>query len=132
MEAVTAMIDSDALIQFVRVRLDEDEQIAQAAEGDRWVMNAGGDGDAEVYDPTTGDAIAGASIDNRLSEDTAAHIARWDPHRGLLVIRAMRMLLEVWGYGAGTNVHTIRVLALIWDDHPDYDPEWAFPKPVDG
>lgn len=81
--------------------------------------------------------------------DTAAHIARHDPARVLREVEAHRAILArhaatrgsfqlicpvCWTIGRidGADLEgdpwpcvTVRHLAAVYSDHPDYDPEWA-------
>lgn len=119
----------DDLIAFVTARLDEDEAAAQEA-ASRPLGPAWDDG-------------------TRLTA-VARHIARHDPARVLREIAAKRVILARWefaanqvavgavneaaGYGpadpgwplrADSHELDVRSLAVAWNDHPDYRPEWA-------
>lgn len=70
------------------------------------------------------------------TEAEAAHIARHDPARALRQVAAMRKLLNLAEYPCGEDcldhgndehvaqevpgIAIRRILAAIWDDHPDY------------
>lgn len=98
----------DDLMSFLLARLDEDEKTAIA------VFRA-----------------------------NAAHIARWDPARALTEVKAKRHIIE-WCSGAmeageikpGTSwnddaagavlgEHILRIMALVYSNHPDYQYEWV-------
>jgi hypothetical protein len=136
---------------FVLARIAEDEAAASVASPAPWHAQ----GAAEVMLPTPWklrpwrrNALAEC---NNLSLDenraNAAHIARHDPARVLAQCAAMRKVVEDHrpfrlaqtvcqtceekpriGYEAGSDgwpCPTIRALASIWSDHPQFDPAWA-------
>lgn len=126
------------LITFLRGRLDEDER------GARYAMQAGGTG---VWsEPTSGalllegvkgmDGLFGVG-DSRITR----HMAEWHPARVLAEVEAKRRILDEWqrhyvaedvdydrrrtDYNwAEALTLALRLLALPYVDHPDYDPEW--------
>jgi len=68
------------------------------------------------------------------------HAARYNPARVLREVAAKRAILAehqeaasggycelcYYGYGGGSwPCPTVRALASVYSDHPDYDPEWA-------
>lgn len=68
---------TEVLVQFVRARLDEDEQTAHACPGDgEWTAWA-----LEVYGPD-------------LSDEVRTHAARHDPARILREVEAKRLMLD--------------------------------------
>ncbi|GAA3027359.1 DUF6221 family protein [Streptosporangium longisporum] len=139
----------DDLIEFLRARLDDDEQMARAATwceeagvwhakptpygargwpGPRWfIEDALEDGVISHVDPQASD-----------DEDVARHIARHDPDRVLREVAAKRRILDMHGDDqhycvydeAGTNgwsgapCLTVRLLALSYPGHRDYREEW--------
>ena len=81
-------------------------------------------------------------------KDDATHIARRDPARALREVAAKRLILrghrpqddDGWDdppdvcarcrYDQGLDTYawpcpTVRALAAVWSEHPDYDPAWA-------
>lgn len=129
-----------SLTEFLTARLDEDEAVAREAhyDGQRWfaeeeVVN----GDVE-YGPTL-------VLDRKCD---ALHAARWSPARVLAEVEAKRRIVgaraaigfpegadipegqgPVWLDGAHVAVaaerdRTLRLLALPYVDHPDYDEAW--------
>jgi hypothetical protein len=141
---------SDELVQFLRERLDQDDQAARAATpgpwklarqpGFEWVSSA------EYW------AVADCS-DADPARENAEHIARHDPARVLAEVDAKRQLMaaltseghatlrpggstEVYcgaDYGDGSPCdcgrdervsRSLRVLASVYADHPDYRAEW--------
>ncbi|HMH90612.1 MAG TPA: DUF6221 family protein [Streptosporangiaceae bacterium] len=79
----------------------------------------------------------------RARDEMAAHIARHDPARVLREVTAGRRILELHlpdedspdadpdeprcqrCQESAWPCSTLRALAAIWSDHPDYDPAWA-------
>lgn len=135
------------LIAFLRARLDEDEQVARAATAGPWSTMG-----RRVLDPTppsdrlgVGMAVGHAAATADFNE-TAAHIARWDPHRVLAEAEAKRKTLELhppqeltgfdvdgWEWtgnhcpecgGEDWPCGTVRALLAIYGDHPDFNPAW--------
>ena len=140
------------LITFLNARLDEDEAFAIAAAGadgkyagrphwtalGRGIVTDAGDPDWAVVDlsPCIEDAELGA------------HIARHDPARTLREVAAGRAILaehqhrsesaaggfgcstchfdQEYGFPGGINwCRTVRSVASVYSDHPDYREEWA-------
>lgn len=115
--------------EFIRARLDEDEQIAWRADRTRWLPED--KGVTFECDDTQSD------YSGRVTADTKAnmtHIARHDPARVLRQVAALRSLVAAhrtrieqgWGYHSDEMVSAdLAPLAAIWSDHPDYRPEWS-------
>lgn len=119
------------LIEFLRIRLDEDEQYAAESIGREWELLTA----FRFSDPADKGEI-------HLGEDryvatpnveTARHIALHDPARVLREVEGKREIIEdcegtILGYvHAETRdraVGVLRNLASIWSDHPDYQEEW--------
>lgn len=104
------------LIEFIRARLDEDDQTARAARGREWHVREG-----SVMD---GGGVVATGLQGDLDDAEAAHIARHDPATVLRNVAVKRRLLEIWE----PNAHCqpmIRIAASVWSDHPDYRQEWA-------
>ncbi|SCD40986.1 hypothetical protein GA0115251_106923 [Streptomyces sp. TverLS-915] len=120
------------LLAFFRARLDEDEAEARTVRWDGsnnrldWHLPASATvdvGDDEFY---TGDRTV------------AAHIARHDPARVLLEVEAKRRVLRAhdkWCEGRceakypeggfdAAHYWSIKSLAAVYADHPDYDESW--------
>jgi hypothetical protein len=90
------------LSEFLTARLDEDEQIARAINGDKWGWPGARSG-------------------------FAAHVARHDPARVLREVAAKRAILaecarsvECGDDGCVLAGAVIVNMAAIWGDHPDY------------
>ncbi|MFJ6617597.1 DUF6221 family protein [Kitasatospora sp. NPDC091335] len=89
------------------------------------------------------------SDDERIVQAAAAHIARHDPARALAGVAATRRILDLHTverdpralrflregpadgpyctacFGQYHPCETLRLLALPYQDHPDYRPDWA-------
>lgn len=131
----------DDLVQFLRARYDEDEQAARAVGYERietgeymWnskylLLQSGAGGESK----------ATAEFDG----DLADHIARHDPARVLREVEAKRRLLDLHEPGTQEYVDgdvcmactltgdgpyypcaTLRLLALPYVDHADYQDDW--------
>lgn len=135
------------VVEFIRARLDEDEQAARAAPGPQW---NGGDGDLGVVDGQ--DLVWGNHTEGYIDAEASAHIARHDPARVLREVEAKRALLAEHSprmvlvmNGDGTGGHllhcgrcspsdpnhrqrhpcaSLRLLAVPYADHSDYREEW--------
>jgi hypothetical protein len=107
----------DDLVAFLRARLDEDDLTVREAN-------------------TSPEMVTG--IPRSYAEaPVAIHIARFaSPDRVLREVEAKRRILEVHGGDRGAQsmfcphcehdapCPTLRLLALPFADHPDYQPEW--------
>ncbi|MPZ27529.1 MAG: hypothetical protein GEV12_14250 [Micromonosporaceae bacterium] len=125
------------LVEFLRARLDEDEQVATEAlrgypsddpasaapwraEYHRVMQWPRGRPHSEVQlvvQAQWGDVHA------------TRHIARHDPARVLAEVDARRRIIDGPNGGGGPESHdewveTLRLLALPYADHDDYDPAW--------
>ncbi|MFF4644969.1 DUF6221 family protein [Streptomyces sp. NPDC001389] len=131
---------TDALVQFLRARLDEDEQIARGHQ--QW--SAGWDQDdmaKEIRDDVNAGTVAFVP---HLGDRT--HITRHDPARVLAEVDAKRRIIALHSDPTGHSCSitdetgyelnyaevardeactTLRLLALPWADHPAYQSEWA-------
>jgi hypothetical protein len=129
---------TDDLAQFLRDRLDEDEQAARACASAPWAIEI----------PPMIHVSVQARRDKKWAwgqlgyvatverDEDRAHIARHDPARVLADIEAKRRIiaLHVAEPGqhpdfCGHDKHelpcpTLRLLALPYADHPDYRTEW--------
>lgn len=135
------------LVEFLRARLDEDEQTARAAVAAPWTADSGSVFGGEP--PNQGDfgevhILPAASNEYDPDEATAAHIARHDPRRVLAEVDAKRQIIREHQklplrLTCKTCVswidneiperriypcHTLRLLALPYASHKDYREEW--------
>jgi hypothetical protein len=135
------------LVEFLRARLDEDEQAAKAATDGPWTV------DNETYAEAIRSAdgthvVAGGRWGDEASvfetTEDAIHIARHDPARVLREIESKRRLIESietlraplqrsWADGSSslavmgmlTEVDkALAALALPYADHEDFEEEW--------
>ncbi|WP_280244529.1 DUF6221 family protein [Nocardia abscessus] len=126
--------------EFIEARLAEDEQIARESDT----------GDGEWFYDDRFDRVE-TSDENLYTLHHSEHIARHDPARVLRQTAALRDLYEralperecrghpgPWmhcgDYGPGycgmpDEADALRVIAAIWSNHPDYQPEWAVTIP---
>lgn len=114
------------LVAFVTVRLDEDEQWAREAPPRGWYAT-----DNHVEDQN------GGSLARFEIKADARHAAHFDPQRQLADIAAKRRILalcDLWfndadqpvtlgGYGEA-YWDVVRLLAVPYAEHPDYQQEW--------
>lgn len=133
------------LTEFLLARIAEDEAVAEAAsaQDDRWVQSLSG---SVVRTPTSYVAIAICQ-----EQEETSHIARHDPERVLAECEAKRLIVarhrgeyscetcadeeemceDSEGYATWYRSSvwapcpTLRLLALPYADHPDYQQEWA-------
>jgi hypothetical protein len=131
---------TDDLVAFLRARLDEDEQVAEALRGVRFhaYEEGGDDGWAIESDP---DGDPGAIVGERA---LAEHIARWDPARVLAEVTAKRRIISLFSHASPHSVMSgqaeredfrngwqfamwdaLPLLAVPYASHPDYRAEWA-------
>ncbi|MFI1580031.1 DUF6221 family protein [Embleya sp. NPDC020630] len=132
---------TDDLVAFLRARLDEAAHDANAAAseiGPDWYYDAES---GSVASRREHDMVATGAQD-QLGPERGAHIARHDPARVLRDVAARRRIVEnytkVCGYGRGgytprdeayvlaegALATTIKILATVYADHPDYQEAW--------
>ncbi|MFC9821392.1 DUF6221 family protein [Streptomyces erythrochromogenes] len=141
---------TDALVQFLRARLDEDEQTARAAaalcgchpEAPSWEFHDGdGEDDGRIHvvgDPHPVQLGKRRRLARRWNRSydglfAAKHIARHDPSRVLAEVDAKRQAIDacetfLHDSEDGTDPCAATVLcalALPYADHPDYRQEWS-------
>ncbi|MBM4549356.1 hypothetical protein GS445_06580 [Rhodococcus hoagii] len=131
------------IVEFLRARLDEDEQTATAAVAatfggcPTWTSKDDGTGrQTHGYAMADHTAICGHDGDDVLLP-VADHIARHDPARVLREVEAKRRVINGWSDPFGNlnaeqadaaRVEKARVLhslAAVYSDHPEYQQEWA-------
>lgn len=127
------------LTDFLLARIAEDEAKARAADSGRWLGQDKGitfEWDADDWHDDETQA--------RLEADMHAnqhHISNWGPRRVLAECEAKRRIVEFHGQdvdrdfcatcsGSGPRAQgwpcdTLRALAQVYADHPDYQPEWS-------
>jgi hypothetical protein len=133
---------AERMVAFLRDRITEDEAAARAASpGGRWqVQETGTHGHGIVsideheyglpeYPASVFDDESGAIGPGVL---TMQHIARWDPARVLAECKAKRLVLDQLDlsfedyYLGSTGEAVVSEMAAVYDDHPDYDPDWRW------
>lgn len=136
------------IIEFLHARLDGDEAYARTAFADH------NDAGPEWSEPWSGGVMAGPEVVDTFDSGISRHMVRHDPARVLREIAAKRTILAehtptdwptrapaicpvcgqwnwevAMGDDAGTPLHhpcpTLRLLASVYADHPDYQQEWA-------
>ncbi|ORJ99858.1 DUF6221 family protein [Prescottella equi] len=131
------------IVEFLRARLDEDEQTATAAtsatfgEEPTWTSKDDGTGrQTHGYVMADHTAICGHDGDDVLLP-VADHIARHDPARVLREVESKRGVLADYelykdakypdsdGGHAMALEYVLDLLAAVYSDHPDYQQEWA-------
>lgn len=141
------------LVEFLKARLDEDEQIARTSIGkyperaewsyEPWSPRAGW-GSGEVIAPNDRDSTGypemitcdREGVQQSVEENDGPHIARHNPARVLREVEAKRKIVEEHQIGHDPcDAHdaamesvpcgTICALASVYSDHPDYREEWA-------
>ncbi|MEU9622568.1 MULTISPECIES: DUF6221 family protein [unclassified Streptomyces] len=126
------MTDNSDMIDFVRARLAEEEQIAQAAGGENWRRPA--DVPGEIHDRSGGIAF---TVRNLGFDE---HIALQDPARTCRRIETSRVLLNEYAevadrdtdrpehdFSSGRAVglgFAVRQMAAEHAGHPDYRAKW--------
>lgn len=117
----------DDLVEWLRLQLDEDEQLARAAAGPspgggEWMMSD--TGRHPGYTP-----------------EQAEHIALHDPARVLREVEAKRRLIgahpeldrcTACAAGESGRCPNLRLLALPYSDRPGYREEWKPNQPEEG
>ena len=119
-----------ALLDFLLARIVEDEEAAHAAEATEWSTTR--HRNVKAVD----DGLIAA-----VGTHSAAHIARHDPQRVLAECRAKRRIIRLATEAdraprfavptapeearAFTLDAVVRALAAVYEDHPDYRPEWG-------
>ena len=105
------------LVEFLLARIHEDEADARlAVKGfptGEWTHDGGVYAGHETND-----------VADWFYNDTAYHVARWDPARVLAECDAKRRIIEHCGEWVWPDCRVLHLLALPYADHPDYRAEW--------
>ncbi|MDV2474224.1 hypothetical protein F8M49_30035 [Rhodococcus zopfii] len=134
------------IIDFIEARLTEDKQIATKAGTGKYARwDYAGDCDSasngEVYYPDTRTVVRHMNGHESLSYDCVTcdsegltpsvnqqigpHIARHDPARVRRQCKAIRTIVDdLADYQLSHFDPTLKAIAVIWSDHPDYRSEW--------
>ncbi|TKG58877.1 DUF6221 family protein [Prauserella endophytica] len=135
----------NTLVEFLQARLAEDERVLRAAEGGHWEVSTI-DGSSEIRETVTRLGVVYSFSGGCTDPDTAEHIVRHDPVHVLRDIESKRRIIDEHPLdsnalheplcrtcASGTNdgdlegewpCPTLRLLALPYADHPDYQEEW--------
>jgi hypothetical protein len=136
------------LVEFLRYRLAEEEEWARAASGPEWHSRYEDQPDCHMYGDygfyVRGPAGTPEFEDSEQGKHDADFIARHDPARVLADVKAKRAIVDRHSevcYGAHEGVGsvtmcrecrdqrgpcwTLRNLASVYADHPDYDATWT-------
>ncbi|MEV4670986.1 DUF6221 family protein [Actinomadura sp. NPDC049382] len=118
------------LVEFLNARLDEDEQTAREAGNRRWLIE---DNTISLWPENEHDGFM-----TWPTRSDARHAVHWQPERVLAEVEAKRRIVDEHGpneYGLcdvcvlnddarRAPCPTLRLLALPYADHPDYDESW--------
>ena len=137
------MSDQPALAEFLEARLAEDWEAATASittVGDTWEASGSV---VEIEGDTKGRSVFEWTVcfdEGAPSEAQADHIARHDPARVLREVAAKRRIMEFAekvdalaetvfqefsNHPEADGVALLKMLALPYADHPDFDPNWS-------
>jgi hypothetical protein len=129
---------TDALVQFLRARLDEDEQAAAASSDGPWTAWRGkallhGLGQLEHAVVLPGEGVGSRASIVTASWMDAEHIARHHPARILAEVTAKRCVISLYElaveHGQTARVEAygdaLRLFTLSYVPHPDFQQEWA-------
>jgi hypothetical protein len=134
----------DNLIDFLRARCDEDEAVSARASGSEWDVIVPEQPfvvfDVQAYRGRKTQTTVGAVASVARVEDRV-HIARHDPARVLAEVEAKRLVIREWESAKRTAEEdpgdvsaqvamlaleiAMRAQATVYEQHPDYRPEWA-------
>jgi hypothetical protein len=138
----------DALIEWLRAQIDEDERVARDALEERWAYSP----PLVSYDAVPDDdghfEMGGEEVETLgFAPEDLTHIARQDPDRTLAEVAAKRAILELHQPWTAVSAHvvpnprcrecgdideypvawpcpTLRLLALPYAGQPGYREEW--------
>ncbi|WP_327329854.1 DUF6221 family protein [Streptomyces sp. NBC_01201] len=126
----------DNLVQFLRARLDEDEQAARAAmwdeQSDVWTARPPqARYERYIVADYCDDGVVAVAPENADPDGVGRHIARHDPARALRNVDAARKrLVELSdAIEAGRDSYDLAATLLPYEllpyaDHPDYRDDW--------
>lgn len=133
---------TDDLVQFIRDRLDEDEQVARLAPGPSWERrDIRSDDGTFVFEEyvAVGDPDRSTVVLSDVDAEVLPFVLRHAPARVLADIEAKRRLANDMADVVGGDYiddgepvlaeWVLLLLALPFADHPDYRKEW---RPVAG
>lgn len=133
--------------EFLKARLDEDEAMAQAANGPRWAPGDGNISEGGLYAvDQDGDGwtiawfelgTANEAADGgrqlprwpkmeRHAHSNSVHAARHDPDRVLREVAAKRVIMDQAEEASALGDLILRALASAYADHKDFQSEWRY------
>lgn len=118
------------ITEFLTARLDEEESALRAIQdnSEPWRGEWAGDEANFALRTRNGWSLARAvTVEAGFPPGVLAHIVRYDPARVLRDVDAKRRILaDRWGGPDHHDMweHHLRLLAAVYDDHPDYRLEW--------
>jgi len=109
--------DHSRLVAFVAARLDEDEALIGRNSGGRGLADGFPDYRTYVDDDTD-------AADEYIAHFGPARMRR-QAEAARAVLTAYEMSVRMLGEGLSRDkLMLVRAHAVIWEDHPDYDPAW--------
>lgn len=135
------------IVEFLRARYDEEEAAAREAREGPWALRRDSVSTDEIYSVTREADRGGDSnvFPDVWHDGSNAHAVRHDPARVLREVEAKRRIVDAYPRdpdGWDTSVtfgdwsscsdscppevlgHVLRLLALPYSDHPDFDLSW--------
>jgi hypothetical protein len=135
------------IVEFLRARLEEDEQVARAAGDGEWATECDCEGSCADLPWCRRVESADLKIYDEGGHDSsqAQHIARHDPARVLREVEAKRQIIDLADDATSLDLMVdgerrigtrdtaaepfvgdviLRQLASAWSDHPDYREGW--------
>lgn len=117
----------DDLVAFLRARLGEAAERAQAAGGGEWSLQEH-EGDTVLIYDSNGEPVV--YDEGWPTPAQARHIVGQSPARALRGVEAKRRIVERYAWlrehgDTGDAAWVLPLLAAAYSDHPDYRPEWA-------
>lgn len=108
------------LVEFLKARLAEDEQTAREAGNRRWLIE---DNMISLWPENEHDGFM-----TWPTRSDARHAVHWQPERVLAEVEAKRRIVERHtacdDTSFGEPCEDLRLLALPYADHADYDEAW--------
>lgn len=118
------------ITEFLRARLAEDQAAAQETTRDLWRVEASHKGTGWEY-LVVADHEMGPPAFGLVKRNDAEHIVRHQPARVFAEIKAKLRIIGAaeaaaeLGRETADHWYTLRLLAAVYADHPDYRQEWA-------
>lgn len=129
------------ITEFLEARITEDESDARAASPGPWKWDGeAAEDEAFLYGPNDDAVLFAYGVHSQgfleCSGEDRAHIARNNPTRVLAECAAKRQIIDLHKAFGEQNERgakamwfatggVLKILATVYDDHPDYQQEWA-------